>query len=252
MHNKHNDTYRGLTWLLDECADELESLIAEEVGEGQVVEKIRRRIDEVFGSKESPPEIISLDEFVSKTLEEIRPLFSRRHIDIITHLDPGQTIRMPVSEFRKVVLGLVKNAVENTPDEGKIEIFVRKWDKGPELSVRDYGVGITAGNQHRIFDGFFSTQEIMNYSSKRPFDFNAGGKGADLLRMKIFSEQYDFKIRMKSSRCQYIPRDEDLCPGIISDCDFCENVGDCLRSGGTTFSLFFQRHRHSPEGDQTA
>ena len=34
------------------------------------------------------------------------------------------------------------------------------------------------------------------YSSKRAFDFNAGGKGADLLRMKIFAERYGFKIKM--------------------------------------------------------
>ncbi|MCK5165269.1 MAG: histidine kinase, partial [Desulfobacula sp.] len=69
-----------------------------------------------------------------------------------------------------------------------------------------------------IFEGFFSTQETMNYSSKRPFDFNAGGKGADLLRMKIFSERYNFKISMTSKRCRNIPANKDTCPGSIQDC----------------------------------
>ena len=34
-----------------------------------------------------------------------------------------------------------------------------------------------------ISEGFFTTQDTMAYSSKKPFDFNAGGKGADLLRI---------------------------------------------------------------------
>jgi hypothetical protein len=133
----------------------------------------------------------------------------------------------------------VKNAIENTPDDGKIEVFVRKKAKGTELVVRDYGVGITKDHQSRIFEGFFSTQETLDYSSKTPFDFNAGGKGADLLRMKIFSERYNFEIDMISSRCRFIPKASDICPGKISDCKFCTSKEDCYNSGGTTFSLYF-------------
>ena len=109
--------------------------------------------------------------------------------------------------LQKVVDGLIRNAIENTPDEGKIEINVRKRGKGIEFVVHDYGVGITEENQRRIFEGFFVARDTMAYSSKRPFDFNAGGKGADLLRMKIFSERYNFKIDMTSSRCKFINAD---------------------------------------------
>ncbi len=66
---------------------------------------------------------------------------------------------------------------------------------GASLVVKDYGIGIIVDHQRRIFEGFFTTQETAVYSSKKPFDFNAGGRGADLLRMKIFSERYRFSIR---------------------------------------------------------
>jgi signal transduction histidine kinase len=138
-----------------------------------------------------------------------------------------------------VIDGLIKNAIENTPDEGEIEVFVKKKGEGSELVVRDYGMGITEENQKRIFEGFFTTQETMSYSSKRPFDFNAGGKGADLLRMKIFSERYNFRIEMESSRCPCLPNGEDVCPGRISDCKFCKDRPGCHQTGGTTFTLFF-------------
>jgi len=107
------------------------------------------------------------------------------------------------------------------------------------LLVHDFGVGIIEESQRRIFEGFFTTQDAMVYSSKRPYDFNAGGKGADLLRMKIFSERYNFKIDMTSSRCGFIPKESDICPGRISICTFCKKKEDCYHSGGTIFSLYF-------------
>ena len=84
--------------------------------------------------------------------------------------------------------------------------------------VKDHGTGLTRDAQKRIFEGFFTTQETLNYSSKRPFDFNAGGKGADLLRMKILSERFGFKISMVSHRCSHIPDSRDICPGSVESC----------------------------------
>jgi hypothetical protein len=57
--------------------------------------------------------------------------------------------------------------------------------------------------------------------------------------MKIFSERYNFKIDMASTRCRYIPLNQDVCPGNILKCDFCRGRGDCYESGGTTFTVFF-------------
>ena len=79
----------------------------------------------------------------------------------------------------------------------------------------------------------------MQYGSKNRYDFNAGGKGFDLLRMKIFSERYQFKIRMTSNRCRHIPSDSDLCPGNIETCSHCTTNEDCYTSGGTTVVVQF-------------
>ncbi len=239
MREKDLKTHQTLSSLLDKCSDELESLTAEQVGEGKAVEVIRDKINEIFGPKEERFEEILLHEFVSMILDETGPLFSHRTLTLVKNLEEVPSIHIPVGPLRKIVVGLIKNAVENTPDHGKIEISVSPRGNGVELEVRDYGVGITYDNQRRIFEAFFATQETMDYSSKRPYDFNAGGKGSDLLRMKIFSERYGFRIDMKSSRCIYIPLDSDPCPGDIDWCDFCKVENDCFESGGTTFTVFF-------------
>jgi signal transduction histidine kinase len=226
--------------MVDLCADELETLVADQVGEGQIVKTIRKRIDDIFGSNETAPQLVALDRFVRDRLETLKPLFSHRNVQIIENLEPTRPISIPLEPLRKVMDGLVRNAVENTPDEGKIEITVAQTNGMVEAMVKDYGVGIIEDAQRRIFEGFFATQDTLDYSSKRAFDFNAGGKGADLLRMKIFAERYGFKIRMVSTRCPFIPQETDICPGKISECDHCSRPEDCFASGGTTFTLFFR------------
>ena len=239
MRRRHYTTHRLISLLLDECADELETLLAEEAGEGRIVETVRRRIDELFGPREMSPETIMVHDFVRKRIKDLHPLFSHREIDMDVRLLPSPPVFIPGDCLRKVVDGLIKNAVENTPDEGRIEVSVRAEQAGCLLSVKDYGIGIISDARERIFEGFFTTQDTMDYSSRRPFDFNAGGKGADLLRMKIFSERYGFRIEMSSARCRFIPNETDLCPGRISACKYCTVREDCLASGGTTFSLYF-------------
>jgi len=239
MQDRQYKTHDTFSLIFNECADELEVLIAEEVGEGKVIERVRKRIDEIFGPKDAIPEKMLLTEYVRERLKDLKSLSSHRKLEIISRLEPVPPIYIPRDPLKKVINGIVKNAIENTPDEGKIEVSVHKKEKGAELVVRDYGVGITKDHQRRIFEGFFATQETIDYSSKTPFDFNAGGKGSDLLRMKIFSKRYGFKVDMVSSRCRFIPKASDVCPGKISECKFCTNKEDCYNSGGTTVSLYF-------------
>ena len=107
------------------------------------------------------------------------------------------------------------------------------------LKVRDFGIGITEENQKSIFDGLFHTQETDLYTSRKPYDFNAGGKGLDLLKMKVYGQGFGFDLSVESRRCVHLPTDRDTCPGRISACPHCKTSGDCLSSGETTFCVSF-------------
>jgi PAS domain S-box-containing protein len=239
MQDREYKTYGLLSLLLDQCADELETIIAMEGGDVALIERIKRHIEEIFGPKKAVTQKMLLGDYIRERLEALKPLYTQRQVEITSRLEPTPPVFLPADIVQKVIDGLVKNAIENTPDEGMIEVIVQKKGEGSELIVRDCGVGIVEEAQRRIFEGFFATQETMDYASRKAFDFNAGGKGADLLRMKIFSERYHFTIAMESSRCRFIPQVSDICPGRISECAFCTEKEDCYRSGGTTFLLYF-------------
>lgn len=228
--------------ILEQCGDELESLIAEETGEKDIIAKVREKIDNLFVPEDPSVHTIDLSLFVKGRIKELVPQMSHRNIEIVPKLEKRSIIRMPGEPLRKTVDGLIRNAVENTPDNGSVEVVVTHNTEGVKFQVIDHGIGLTQEAQKRIFEGFFTVQDTMDYSSKSPFDFNAGGKGADLLRMKIFSERYNFNISMSSRRCPNIPENKDRCPGTMNTCGR-QAATDC--GGETVVTCFFPAKNHS-------
>jgi len=225
--------------VLDLSKDLLESFIEDECSDKTLLYKIQKKIDDFFIVKDSEPVDIYLNRFVENIVEQLKPNFSHRKINMTFNLSPVPPIFLPKDVVEKVFTAIFKNAIENTPDNGKIDISIFQAGNTVDLVIKDYGIGITQENKERIFEGFFHTKDTMLYSTKRPYDFYAGGKGADLLRAKIFSERFNFKIHMESTRCKHIPTDSDLCPG---DTMLCPHIGEkeeCLNNGGTLFRVSF-------------
>jgi signal transduction histidine kinase len=184
-------------------------------------------------------ESISLYPFVERLLEEVKEETDHRDIQIILEGAKDLTLDSDPKIFKEMVTGLFKNAIENTPDEGMIRVVLEQKAQWIQLKVMDFGIGITKENQRHLFDGLFHTLDTELYSSKKPYDFGAGGKGLDLLRIKVYSQQFGFDISVASQRCLHIPTDRDLCPGKISECPRCKTREDCFNSGGSTFCLTF-------------
>jgi signal transduction histidine kinase len=228
-----------LSSLLDACADELEVLISQELAEKNIIQRLRQRIDELFGLNKSVSKEIQLGKFVAEKIEELRPRFNHCNCEIKTLISATESVWIPLEVLGKIVEGLVRNAIENTPAGGRIDVTVRNGESGPEFKVKDNGVGITEENQCLIHENYFTAYEPTQYSSRRPYDFNAGGKGIDLLRMKNFSELYNFKIQLISRRCPYIKKDKDTCPGNTEECVHFKRSEDYQDDRGTTALVQF-------------
>ena len=250
LREKDYTSYRLLTTMLDACVDELEVLVADELGREDMMQRIRARIENLFGPKEAVSEEIRLDLFVEEKVRDLRSAFTHRRCNLITQISTVPPIRIPGDVLAKIIEGLIRNAVENTPDGSRIVVTVSDEKDCPALIVSDFGVGITAESQYLIFENYFTSYDTMQYTSREPFDFGAGGKGFDLLRMKIFSERYHFTIKMKSRRCRFIPRSEDRCPGDIELCEHCRSDLDCIGSGGTTVQVSFPTAERMDSGSR--
>jgi PAS domain S-box-containing protein len=237
--------------------------VSQEVEAGMVLNDIDRLLERLEDLSEMPEAIRShwkiLKEWASKYLggsprlfqsvdlylsivsvvEKIKQTAAHRNLQFKVEGQNDLFIFMDPFILREVAEALIKNAIENTPAGGIIEVSAEQNDAGIVLLVADRGIGITEENQASLLDGLFHTEETDLYSTKKPFEFGAGGKGLELLRIRHYAERYGFDISLTSKRCIYIPTDRDVCPGDIARCNHCKTVDDCKESGGTTFAVTF-------------
>ncbi len=251
LREKDYKIHYMLSNLLEACTDELEVLVTEQLGEKDILQRIRQKIEALFGPYEAESEEIQLGQFVEAKIQALRPRFAHRRCRLETDIAVVPSIWIPPEVLHKILEGLVRNAVENTPDDGNIRVTVRQGEIGPEFEVKDNGLGISEENQRLIFDNFFIAYEPMQYSTRKPYDFNAGGKGFDLLRMKFFSEKYNFKLQMSSKPCRFVEQDSHVCPGSIDDCEPVASQDECRQSGGTTMTVQFYAANRILKTDKT-
>jgi signal transduction histidine kinase len=197
------------------------------------------RLAELDQAHPFAPKTIHLYSFTERVLMGAKEKASHRDIQFQIEGEKGLHLVIDPKILEESLVGLVKNAIENTPDEGIIRVILEQKHQWIQLKVMDFGSGITKENQRRLFDGLFHTLDTELYSSKKPYDFGAGGKGLDLLRLRAYGQRFGFDISVGSQRCIYLPTDHNLCPGRISACSHCRKPEDCLSSGGSTFCISF-------------
>ena len=232
--------YVILNKLVTTCKDEFAILMENETENTDILDRVNETIKSVFGPQKIHSQTLFLDEYIPRLLEKLRPEYIHRKCLLNIQMDKAVAVYMPPEIIEKITTGIIRNAFEYTPDNSKIEIIIKKSENYSELIITDYGIGFTKEKLHLIFENYFAPPESIYYSTKNAYDFNAGGSGFDLLRIKIFSESYNFKIWINSNRCSLIPNDNDLCPGDIELCPICKSQNDCFNSGGTSIHIQFQ------------
>jgi K+-sensing histidine kinase KdpD len=240
LKKKDFKAYMILNKLVDACKDELTVLIENETENTDILDRVNDSIESLFGPKKNHAQSLFLDEYIPKLIKKLRPEFMHRKCLLNIQVDKAIAVHIPPEIIDKVTTGIIRNAFEYTPDNGKIDIVLKNTENCSELIITDYGIGFTKEKLKLIFGNYFVPPESIDYSTKNPYDFNAGGSGFDLLRIKIFSESYNFKIWINSNRCNLISTDNDLCPGDIDLCQSCTSQNDCFNSGGTSIHIKFQ------------
>jgi PAS domain S-box-containing protein len=241
LKKKQFAAHHILTRLIDACVDELTLLTETEVRDetAEVMTAVRQAVETIFGPGRLSVQTIALDRFMEQHVQHLKPAFAFRRLTLETGLEQTEPVRIPREILEIIATGLIRNAVEYTPDGGKIEIRVFTRKTRPVLMIKDTGIGFTKDKLRLIFENYFTPPDSSEYTTKAPYEFNAGGRGFDLLRIKLFSERFDFTLDIDSTRCGFIPADTDTCPGEIRRCTFCTTPDDCQASGGTTVLLTF-------------
>jgi len=225
---------------IEQTLDLVELLVEENPVHAHTLQALKEMLKKLFPHRTTDVQTLSVGSSIEQMIGVINELSSHRNVRLLTDIKEDQYVRIDKDVFEKILMSLVKNAIENTPDGGIVLVSLGASSNTVELVVKDTGVGITQESQSQIFGGFYHARETDLYSTRKPFDFDAGGKGLELLRLKIFAEAYRFRTKCESVRCGHIPGEMDTCPGVISKCPYVQEEEQCAQSGGTAFKLMFR------------
>ena len=120
-------------------------------------------------TKESHFEFHDLHELIDKMILLISPQSKAKKIEIVRQFDPdiGQ-VWLDSEKIKQVVLNLLSNAVDATPQNGRIEILTRGSGVGHgekkrvRVEIKDNGAGIPESMIDKIFDPYFTTKHKSN------------------------------------------------------------------------------------------
>ncbi len=80
------------------------------------------------------------------------------HLDLA--IESGlPTVRLDENQIRQALLNLIRNAVDASPEGGRVRLGIERVGDGILVSVEDEGEGVPESERERIFDLFFTTKE---------------------------------------------------------------------------------------------
>ena len=102
---------------------------------------------------------VDLNAGVSSTVNIVRGRARVRRVEIETDLAPLPRVTCRAPKINQVVLNLIANAIDASPEHGKVTVRTRSDTPGwVEVSVTDTGGGIDPAVRDKIFDPFFTTK----------------------------------------------------------------------------------------------
>jgi PAS domain S-box-containing protein len=108
--------------------------------------------------------VVDLSVIVVAAIEGVRPLTQARRLQMMSEVEAGIVICGDAGRLQQAVSNLLGNAVKFTPDEGTIQVDLRRTGPHAVLRVRDSGVGIPPDALPKIFDAFRQGEESQQRS----------------------------------------------------------------------------------------
>jgi two-component system sensor kinase FixL len=143
---------------------EIRELLGDIIADGRRASDIVRGIRGMVRKEQVARRSVNLNDVVMDSVRMISPDAVLRSCELETSLDPSlRNIEADPVQLQQVLLNLVINAFDAVRDapisKRKVVIATKSNGDGTVcVSVRDWGVGISAEMQDSVFDPFFTTK----------------------------------------------------------------------------------------------
>lgn len=99
---------------------------------------------------------VNLEDLAAATIDHLMPLLQQRHLLLRQDIMPGLIIHGDTFLLECALMNLLQNAIEFSPDGGKIHLTIRHIDDSIHFLVEDEGPGVPDFAKDRVFERFYS------------------------------------------------------------------------------------------------
>ncbi len=153
----------------------------------------------LFFAKPHKPHFKQVDigQIIEQSVFMLNPMIESRGLALNIDMPFNSHIRGDSELLKQVLLNVLLNAIQVTPEGKKIDIALNSEDGCVVVEIRDQGEGVDYENMERIFDPFFTTKER--------------GTGLGLTIASRIMQAHNGSIRVKSNKgagscfCLYLP-----------------------------------------------
>jgi signal transduction histidine kinase len=105
-------------------------------------------------------ELQQIGPIVERAVRMAEERAARRGIQIHSNLaGDASPVRVDGSQIEQVLLNLMLNAVDASPDGGQVEVAARNGPEGLGIDVADHGEGVDPEARDKIFEPYFTTKD---------------------------------------------------------------------------------------------
>lgn len=130
--------------------------------------KLNRLIDDLFelsklDAEEVTPNIedVSVAELIQDLSQQFRPIAEKKGVKLEVKFPktPNALIEADISLMNRALTNLIDNAIQHTPEGGKVTISSVKSGKDVVVEIADTGTGISEEDLSHVFDRFYQADK---------------------------------------------------------------------------------------------
>jgi two-component system, OmpR family, sensor histidine kinase CiaH len=134
---------------------------------------------------------LSFSDTCKKQCESILPYAKLKQVEVSSNITEGISIQGHKGDVARLVLNLLKNAVDYNKAGGTVFVTLSKKEDKALLSVKDTGIGISDNNLPFIFDRFYKADTSRMQSA-------SSGSGLGLAIVKDIFTRHNGTIKVAS------------------------------------------------------
>ncbi|MBI5213047.1 MAG: HAMP domain-containing histidine kinase [Nitrospirae bacterium] len=143
----------------EDVSEKLEENLKDVIDESEKLESIVKDFDALLKSKQSMFRYEDINEIVKGVVSIVQKEADSKRVGLSVRLtEHPLRINTQKNLLRTAVFHIIRNAIEATPEGGRITVTTSDGKDSVNLTISDTGLGIPREDIDKIFDPFFSTK----------------------------------------------------------------------------------------------